>query len=162
MLKVAFHNFWLSLRASHVRPNITKHFLLVVRPLSSHGVALDILVQILVWIQFGTGCRQREQLNPTRMLLHPTLDRLRLMHWMLIQDHEELSSCLADQSAQEPLQHGCTKGLLEDHESQMSVVGNRRDHVAAQSLAGTGDHWRATSASVTAAPLILRPQTHLV
>src|SRR5262249_5441927 len=132
MLKVTFHNLWLPLRASHVRSQITKHFLLVVRPLSSHGIVLDILVQILVWVQFRTCRWQRKNSNTTRLLLYPLLDGFRLMHRMPIQNHEELLTCLAEQPSQEPQQHGRAKRFLENHEAQMPTVGNRRDHVTAE------------------------------
>jgi len=70
-MKVVSHNLWLLLRASQAGSHGADHRLLLLQPLATDRVALDVLVEQFVGIPLGAVARQVEQPKFLRVTGHP-------------------------------------------------------------------------------------------
>ena len=74
MMEVVFYNPWLSLGTLEVRTQVHQHFWFVVRPSASNSIALHILVQVFIGVQFWAARWQRKHSNSVRMPFRPAFE----------------------------------------------------------------------------------------
>ena len=161
-MKVTLHNLRLALCAPQVGADPVDHLPLVARSTATHSVALDILVEKFVGVEFGTVTRQVEQPQMIAVLGHPMFHGRRPMHRVAIDNQDRLASDLPHQATEERQEDRGREPLLEHHEQQLPAVGDRRDHVAAKSLARAWYRRRLAASAVTGADLMIAAHSHLI
>ena len=145
-----------------VTPHVSHHLPLVAWTPSPHGVALDILIEQFVWVEIRAVARQKKEVNLPPMACQPSLHTPGHMHWMLVDDEKDFASRMTDQPLQEYDKYEGGELLVEDHEGQLSAVGDGGDQVAAEALPRPRDHRSFSSPSVGGAGLMVGPHPHLV
>ena len=130
--------------------------------LAADGVGLDVVVQVLVGVQFGAVARQEEQADPTPVGVQPVARRRRAMHRMPIHDQEHAPPPLTQQPPAEADEHFGVERALEDQEAQMAAVGDARHQIGPEPLPRTRNHRRPAAAAVAAAGLMIAARPELV
>jgi hypothetical protein len=85
------------------------------------------------------------------------------MRRMRVDDQKQLAISADSQQSTEKLdEFPAVQPTGEHHEPQLPEIADRRDHVAPKPFARGIDHRCLSTRGVTAADLIIRPQTHLI
>ena len=145
-------------KASHIRNEL----LLIVSTLTSHGIALYVLIEHLVRIQLRTVSREEEQPHLFPLSGSPRLHLGTPVDRMTIEDQKHHALALADQAPEEIDQHFAREALLEHHEVELPSVGERGNHVAPKALTGSQNHGRLAPPAIGTPGCVIRPQSHLV
>ena len=106
-------------KASHIRNEL----LLIVSTLTSHGIALYVLIEHLVRIQLRTVSREEEQPHLFPLSGSPRLHLGTPVDRMTIEDQKHHALALADQPLEEIDQHFGREAFLKDHEVELPSVG---------------------------------------
>ena len=162
MLEVVGDDLRSALCTPEVASDVVDHVVLVSGALATHGVGLDVLVEIFIGIELRTVAGKVEQFQRMGMLLDPTFDFDGEVHGMTVQNQKHFPIGVPHQSPQK-LEHDCgSEPLFEYHECRLAPVGDRGDHVAAEAFARAGDHRRLATQSVARASLMIASQAHFV
>src|SRR5271154_235105 len=130
---------------------------------AAEGVALDVLVEQLGRVQLWCVAGQELQLNLLSVHLDPLFHLLGAVHGMPVEDQDDLLPlALADETVQEVDEHAGDEFVLEHPEGQVSLVGDRRDHVRAEPLSGAFDHRGLPDRAPRPSGGVIRAQTHLI
>jgi len=161
-LEVVLDDARLPLRASEVGANGVRHLPEIPGTLAPHRVGLDVLIQKLVGVEIGAVPWEPEDADAISSLREPSLDVPRPVHGMTINDQEDRTLRVAQQTLEEsPIDpHG--KGFPEDHERNATTIRDRGDHVAAKPLTRARDHRRLPTPAIGSPRLMVRAQTHLI
>ena len=162
MAEIAAHLFWPVLGAPQESTHIPDQLGRGTRPLPPHCVGFDVLVEELVWIELRAVAGQEKQANLPPMAFYPSLGMGTHVHRMFVDDEEELAPRVADQSPQEGHKHRLREATREDHEPQLSPVGERRDHVAPKAFPGSGDDRCMPTPAKACARLVIGAHPRLV
>ena len=127
------------------------------------GIGLGVVVEELVGIQVRPIGGKKEQLDLALLRRDPFANAAGPMNGVPVDDQKDLPMArLFEQTFEELKEDAQTELPLEDHEREMTPVGNRRDHIAAESLAGSGNHRRLAFGRIRTPRLMIGPQPHLV
>lgn len=151
-----------SLPAAEVTPGIGQQLLFVTGAAPAQGIGLDILVQQFIRIQLRTVTWQEKQTDPVFMNLQPIPNLSRPMHGMAIHNQKHPACILPYQATQEILEHPGGELLPKDHEVELTPVGDRRNHVAAESPPGHGNNRCLSLPAIGATYGMIGSQSHLV
>ena len=162
MFKIISNNLRSVLSTSQIRPNLLQHFRLIVRALPAHRIGLDVLIEKFVRIQLRTVPRQVEQPEVFSMPMNPAFDLSGTMHRMTIHNQKDFLPVLFYQSPKKVDHHRPVESLLEDHKCQSTPVRNRRNHIAAEPLAGSWNDRRLPLETITAPSLMIGTHPHFV
>ena len=161
-VEILLNNRGPSLAAPQVAPDIFDQLSLVLCPASADGVALDVLVQKFVGIQFRAVPRQKKQTDGFLALFDPIKNNSGAMYRVSINNQEYRTFILPDQAAQEIDKHLGVETPLENHKVQISQIANRRNHVAAKTLARNLDDWGLAFDSPSPAHGVVAAQSHFI
>ena len=161
-VEILLNNRGPSLAAPQVAPDIFDQLGLVLCPASADGVALDVLIQKFVRIQFRAVARQEKQSNGLLPFFDPIKNCSGSMYWVPVNDQEYRGFILSDQAAHEIDKHLGVEASFENHKVQVSQIGNRRNHVAAKALARNLDDWSIPFDSPSAAHGVVAAQPHFI
>ena len=150
------------LSTSQIRSNPLHHIRLIFRTLPTHRIGLDVLVEKLVRIQLWTVTRQVEQPNLLLVSVYPTFDLFGTMNRMTVHNQKYLPQTLFDQPTKKLDHHRSSEWFLEYHKSQSPPVGNCRYHIAAKTLACTGNDRCLPFETITASSLVIGSHPHFV
>jgi hypothetical protein len=151
-----------ALGAPQVTPHVSHHLPLVVRTPPPCRVGLDILIEQFVWVEIRAVARQKKETNLLPVACQPSLHAPGHMHRMLADDEKNFAFRMTDQPLQEHDKYQGGELLVEDHEGQLSAVGDGGDQVAAKALSRPRDHGGFASPSVGGAGLMVGSHPHLV
>ena len=84
------------------------------------------------------------------------------MRGMPVHDKIDPAAEGLDQSCEELHKDRRTKPALKHHKRQGTLVGNRRDHIAAEALAGRSGHRGLSHGGITAAPHMVAAEPHII
>ena len=129
MSEVAFDMIRSSLQCLHERPGFLCQVLLVPGRKTGAYPLLQIPVQVFIRVMFRHIWWQIENLNPLLMLIKPLLYHLAVMHPKIIQNQKDLPFHILDQPGHEPDQHRPSHGFSIQHEANLALIGDRRNHV---------------------------------
>src|SRR5208282_3150393 len=161
-LKITFDQRAIGLGGAEIGPEVANHFLSIQRAGTAHRVGFDILVEILVGIEFGAVARQKVNAQSGAVAFEPTPSAPGHRHRMAVDNEEDFPLVLAQQSAQKFHKDGGSEAFLEDHELQLPPVGDGRYKVAAKALAGAQNHRRPTLRTEGSAGRMIGAQPHFV
>lgn len=161
-VEILLNNRGPSLAAPQVTPDIFDQLGLVLCPAPADGVTLDVLIQKFVRIQFRAVPRQKKQANRILSFFDPIKNSSGAMYWVPINNQEYWTFILSDQSAHEINEHFGVEASLENHKIQISKVCNRRNHVAAKTLARNLDDRSIAFDSPSAAHGVIATQSHFI
>ena len=131
--KVPTNNLWSALSTPEIASDIFQHLCFILGPAFAHRVALHILIEEFIRIQFGAVSRQEEHLDRIDVGKKPARDFSGPVYWMPVRDQENsTTSIVLDQSSKELDKHVGGELFFKDHKIQMALVGNGRYHVAAE------------------------------
>ena len=94
--------------------------------ISMHGT-LQIVVQILGWIQFRWVRKQMEHLD-LFFVFEPRLDRLAAIDPQVVEDQNHLTANIPHQSFHELDEALAVQGIVIEHESKLCSIVDCRDH----------------------------------
>jgi hypothetical protein len=118
-----------------------------------------MLIQFYDAVRVG---RQVEELDLIGMVLHPGGDPAGAMDRQIVDDHEQLACRFADQAAQEIEKDRRLEGTLIDHEAQLALIGQARNHRLRKALARSPDDRGVSSGGKAAAVIGPTGQAGLV
>ena len=150
------------LRASQVAADIRYQISLINGSSTPDRIALHILVQQLIGVQFWAVRRKEIQMDLLPMDFEPARRLAGLVRRVLVHDQNYLPTYLTQKPFQKPNENPCVEALLKHHETKSPPVGDGGNHVAAEALAGTGNHGRLTPPAPGASRLVVGSQPHLV
>ena len=162
MTEVGPHLWGTALGTPQVTPHIAHHLGLGARTPPSQRVGLDILIEQLVRIEVRAVARQEKEANLPPMACQPSFHTPGHMHRMPVHDEKDCASRMTDQSLQEHNKHEDREILVEDHECQLSTVGDRGDHVASEALSRAGDDRCLSAPPVGGTCLMVGAHPHFV
>ena len=162
VLEVGPYLLGAALGAPQVTPHVSHHVHFVARTPPSHRVGLDILIEQLVWVEIRAVARQKKEANLLPVACQPSLHTPGHMHWMLVDDEKNFAFRMTDQPLQEHNKYEGGELLVEDHEGQLSAVGDGGDQVAAEALSRPRDNRGFPSPSIGGAGLMVGSHPHLV
>ena len=110
--------------------------------LLSTGIAFDVAVEQFVRVVLRRIGREVEKLNSILMLLQPGHDLLRVVDTKVVKDQEDFLLAVRDQTGHEIDQLIRVHAVLVQHKSQLSTLGNGRQHLDLQLLGFNSDHGR--------------------
>src|SRR5271165_2620549 len=113
-MKVAFDKGAVGLGAAQVGANVADHLFSIQRASAADGVGFDVLVEILVGIEFGAVARQKVNSQGGAAAFEPAQGCLGHMDRMTVDDQEDFAPVLAQQSAKEFQEDRHSEALLED------------------------------------------------
>jgi len=161
-VEILLNNRGPSLTAPQVAPDIFDQLGFVLCSASADGVALDVLIQKFVRIQFRAVARQEKQSDGLLSFFDPIKNSSGSMYRVPVNDQEYRGFILSDQTAHEIDKHLGVETSFESHKVQISQVGDRRNHVAAKALARNLDDWRLPFDSPRAAHGVVAAQPHFI
>ena len=161
-VEILLNNRGPSLAAPQVAPDIFDQLGLVSCPTSADGVALDVLIQKFVRIQFRAVARQEKQPDGLLSFFDPIKNSSGSMYRMSVNNQEYRAFILPDQAAHEIDKHLGVETPVENHKVQVSQVGVRLNHVAAKSFARNLDDWGLAFDSPSAAHRVIAAQSHFI
>jgi len=150
------------LGAAEVGPNLPHHFFQIEGTLTANCIGLDILIEKLVRIQFGTVGGQEEHTDAVGVAIQPALEFAGAMDGMAIYDEEHLAFRMPQQAAKETDHHLGREALLEHHERQLAPVGDGGHHVTTKALTCAWNDRRMTALPVRATRLMVGAKPHLI
>ena len=145
-----------------IPPNSMNHFILSLRPTTPHGITLDILIQIFIRIQLWAVTGKMENLNRILMFLQPLLHPLCLVNRMLIQDQIYPPTYLPNQTPEKIQEDFSAEPPLENHEINLTAVGNRRNHATTKALSRPKNHRGFAPTTIRPPTGMIRSHPHLV
>ena len=143
-IEVIPYDVGLLLATSQIAAHVPHQFGLIAGATTANRVALDVLIEDLVRIQFRTVTGQKEKADAMFLGGKPCLEFTRAMNGMTVEDQKHPVRGLPSQTLEERLEHGDAESFLEDHEAQLAAVGNGRDHIASKPLTRPWHHGRVT------------------
>ncbi len=114
----------------------------VSRPVFAKTVGLYVLVGRFVGVQFRAVARHADEPQPLLVLLHETLHFPGPVHRAPVDDQIDPALILSQQPPEEFNEDPRLELALKHHEGKHPFVGDRQDHVAAETLSGRPDHGR--------------------
>ena len=150
------------LRASQVAPDIRYQISLINGSSTPDRIALHILIQQLIGVQFWAVRRKEIQLDLLPMGFEPARRLAGLVRRVFVHDQNYLSTYLTQKPFQKSNEHPCVEALLEHHEAKSPPVGDGGNHIAAEALTCAGNHRRLTPPAPGASRLMVGSQAHLV
>ena len=142
MMEETFNQGGTSLGDAKVGANVSDEFVLVDGSGSADGVGFDILVEILVWIEFGAVAWKKIDSYSRGVFFEPARRGRRNVHRMRVDDEENLALMLTKKATEELQENRGCKPFLENHEEKFAAIGDGREHIAAKTLSGPGNHRR--------------------
>ena len=143
--------------------DIFYQFFLVPRPLSAQGIRFHVLVQQLIRIQFRTISGQVKDRERTPVLGNPSANTPGTMRRVTVDNQEYLPVVLLlNQPTHEIDEHPTVELGLIHHKRQMAFVGNRRNHIATESLSRPRNYRRLAFFRIRPAKRMVRTQARLV
>lgn len=162
VLKEPLDTIRLALRTPQAGADVAEHLLLGTWTPATLGGGFDVMVQKLIRIQLGAVTGQCEETNLVRPFRRPLSYFRRPMDGMAVENQEDRTRAVPQQSTKKADEHLAVESLLEHHESQTPSVSERRDEIASESLASSRNDRRLAAFAVTGAGLMVTPQAHLV
>ncbi len=111
---------------------------------------------------FGQIVRHPNESQSLFVLIDKTLGFARSMHWMLVGDQIDSPIELFKQALHEPHENGRFELAPKHHEGKCAFVGTRRDHFAAEAMAGGLYHGRFTGGDKTCPYDVITAQPHFI
>src|SRR4030042_1115313 len=161
-LKIFTHNMRLALTATQITSDIFEEFTLVVGTPFSHSIAFYILIQHFIRIQFRAVTWKIKQANLTLILIQPTGYFFSVMNRMAIYNEKYFLFILFYQTSEKSYKHIRPELTFKHHKIQTALVGEGRNHITAETLAGSRNYRCLTTPTIGASCNMIRPETHLI
>jgi hypothetical protein len=161
-MKIAFDKIGTALSTAKIASDIRNHFLLIMWPMSADGIALDVLSEKLVRVEFRTVRWKIHSTNMIGICLQPSADALCTVYGMIVNDQIHLSLVLSHQALHEIQQHISRKALLEHHKAKLSFIGERGNHIAAKALTSPRNDRSLSTTTKRSSRRMVRAQSHLI
>lgn len=125
-------------------------------------VRLDVLVQQFIGVQLRAVAGHPNQLQPRLVFVCKARGCSGFMHGMPIHDQIDCAGDLFEQPLQERHKDGGLEVALKHHEGEGSLVGDGRDHVTPEALAGSLHDWGSSDRSIARPRHMVTAQPHFV
>ena len=146
-----------------MRPHLAHQLKAMFGPPPTDGIGLGIVVEKLVGIQVRSVGGEKEQLDFPLLSRDPCAHPAGAVDRVAVDDQENAPMASLFEQAFAKVKKDTQPELpLEDHETQLAPVCNRRDHVAAKALAGAWDNRRFALRRIRTTSLMVGSQPHLV
>jgi hypothetical protein len=110
------------------------------RPLAAQGVALDALIQVLIWAKLRAVGREEGQPDLRGACGQPSPHGRCSVHRVPTHDGEERGSAVPQHELERPEEYQNAEPLLEHHERELASIRDSGERVAAEPLPRAGDH----------------------
>ncbi len=151
-----------SLGRAQVSANLRDYLRAILRSSPAHGVRFHVVVEQLVRVEIRAVPRQLKKTDGILVAFDPARNLFRSMHRVAVDDQVDLARALPNQTPEKLQEHLRSESLAENQERQPASSRDRRDHVAAEPLAGSGHRRSLPATAVARAGLMVRSQAHLV
>ncbi len=162
LLKQILDHLRLLLTPMQMTAHGTHEFSPVSRPALAETIGLDILVEEFVRVKLRAVARHPDEPQPRRVLFHQAPNLAGPVDRMPVHNQIDPARELLEQSRQEAHEDRGLELARKHHEGQRPLVGNGRDHVAAEALAGGSNHRRLSHRGIGRARHVVTAQSHLI
>ena len=139
-----------------------QEFGLVGWPALAETVGLDVLAEKLIGVEFRAIARHPNEPQPLRVPGHKALGGSGSVYRMPIDNQIDPAVELFEQPRQELHEDRRLELAREHHEGERPLVGDGRDHVAAEALTGGPDHRGLSYRGIARTAHVVAAQSHLV